>query len=271
MVSEMQPAGLSPGLTSHLSGGGELDYFAYIPERATPSSPVLVSVHGLERQALQHAVRFSPLAERFGFIVVAPLFTKSRMSRYQRAQPAREAAEAPLDAFDLTVDHFRRAHDLQTSAIDLFGYSGGAQFAMRYVLAGSILVRRLVLAAPGWFTMPSDAYPYPYGVGAIGAKAPRPLQLERLLTTPTLLVVGSEDTRREASLNREPLIDEMQGRNRLERARRWSEAMAVAAKARGLTGQVELRILPEAGHDFDDNMRTHALGQHVFDWISGQG
>src|SRR5262245_54905087 len=59
-----------PGLLAHRSAGAELDYFAYVPRNATPDSPLLVTVHGIERLALQHVVRFSRLAEQHGFLVL---------------------------------------------------------------------------------------------------------------------------------------------------------------------------------------------------------
>ena len=83
------------GLLAHQSEGAELDFFAYVPRSATSASPLVVSVHGIERMALQHAVRFSALADQFGFVVLAPMFSKSRIPRYQRLDGA-VRANVPL-------------------------------------------------------------------------------------------------------------------------------------------------------------------------------
>lgn len=252
---------------AHRADGGELDYFAYVPRNASAASPLMVSVHGIERRALQHAVRFSALAEEGGFVVLAPLFSKARLPRYQRAERGPDG-DHPIEAFELTVDHFQRASGLQPSPIRLFGYSGGAQFAMRQVLLGTLPVARLALAAPGWFTMPDEALEFPYGLAASAASEGRQPDLARLLATPTRLVVGGNDTRRDSSLNRHPIVEETQGRTRVERAQRWHAAMGAAADRYGVPRRAELKVLPEAQHDFNDNMQSHGLGDIVAEWLA---
>ncbi len=255
------------GVLAHKAQGGELDYFAYVPRTASSQSALLVTVHGIDRKALQHAIRFAPWAEEHGLIVLAPFFSKQRMPRYQKTLRGSNG-ECPLDALELTIDHFLRWSDIEPARKYLFGYSGGAQFAMRYALRGRVAFEKLVLAAPGWFTMPEPGLPFPYGLGpsiAAGTKLP---DLDRLIGTPTLVVVGSEDTRRDNSLNREPIVDNTQGQTRLERAYRWIEAMHGAADRIGARRQSEMKVLPGAGHDFEDSMKSHGLGTIVCDWLN---
>lgn len=258
------------GLLGHTSTGGEFDYFAYLPERCTSDSPMLVSVHGIERLALQHAVRFSRLAEQYGFIVLAPLFSKERAPHYQRVERS-PAGECPMSSFELTLAHFEREIGLSPRPLHLFGYSGGAQFAMRYALLGKMPVSRLVLAAPGWFTMPDPAQTFPYGLGSDLALSERAPDLMRLLSIPVLVTVGTEDIRRDKSLNRSARVEAQQGKTRLARAKRWYGAMSEAAAIRGLPARTELRLLDGAGHDFDDNMQKHGLGEFVVDWLINRG
>ncbi|MEQ1610693.1 MAG: hypothetical protein ABL956_17275 [Hyphomonadaceae bacterium] len=257
----------APGLTAHRASGGELDYFAYVPRNASVRSPLMVSVHGIDRQALQHAVRFSALAEAYGFLVLAPLFSKMRMPRYQRLERGPND-DSPIEAFELTVDHFQRASGLQSAPIRLFGYSGGAQFAMRQVLLGSLPVARLALGAPGWFTMPDATLEFPYGVAASPASDDCQPDLARLLATPTLLMVGGGDTRRDSSLNRHRIVEETQGRTRVERAQRWHAATCLAAEKLGLPVLAELQVLPGAPHDFNENMQSYGLGDIVAEWLN---
>lgn len=257
-----------PGMLAHRARGAELDYFAFVPHGVGADAPLVVTVHGIERLALQHAVRFSAVAEQHGFIVLAPVFSKQRTPRYQKLERG-PRGDCPLAAMDLTVDHLQRAIGLNPSPVRLFGYSGGAQFAMRYALLGSLPIARLALAAPGWFTMPDLDQPYPEGLGDTPMLEGRAPDLSRLLAMPVLLTVGEEDTRRDRSLNRKKAIDAAQGLTRLERAHRWTAAMTAAANARGLPVRTELRVLPGAGHDFDDNMKSHGLGEIVANWLLG--
>lgn len=263
-----KPGQLSCGysLLAHRAEGAELDFFAYVPRDATADTPLVVSVHGIERRALQHAVRFSRLADQFGFVVLAPLFSKSRIPRYQRLEAGR-SGECPMTALELTIDLFQRRTGMEASPLRLFGYSGGAQFAMRYTMLGGLPVSRLALAAPGWFTMPDPSQPFPLGLAASPASEGRTPDLSKLLSIPVLLTIGADDTRRDASLNRSSVIDAQQGLTRVERAHRWVAAMSAAARQHGASQQVALRLLPEAGHDFDDNMLQHGLGEIVARWL----
>ena len=264
-LSEVRGSGMH-GVLGHAAQGGELDYFAYVPRTVSASSALLVTVHGIERKAAQHALRFAPLAEERSLIVLAPLFSKRRMPRYQRTLRGSNG-ECPLDAFDLTIDHFLRSSGIEPANTYLFGCSGGAQFAMRYALRGRVAFRKLALAAPGWFTMPEPGLPFPYGLGpsiAAGSSLPA---LERLISMPTLVVVGSDDTQRDRSLNCEPIVDATQGQTRLARAERWIEAMRRASDRLGAPRLSEMKVLAGAGHDFDDNMKSHGLGKIVCDWL----
>ncbi len=260
-----QPVPFS-GLRAHQSQGAELDYFIYVPRSATTNSPLLVTIHGIERMALQHAVRFSALAEKHGFIVLAPMFSKARIPRYQRLERGPDG-DCPAAALELTADHVQRAIGLAPVPLRLFGYSGGAQFAMRYTMVGSLPVARLALAAPGWFTMPDTQHAFPYGLGDAPVLEGRVADLDRLLSIPVLLTVGADDTRRDRSLNRNALVEASQGKTRLERAHRWYDAITVAVRARGMTLLTQLKLLPGAGHDFNDNMQSHGLGEMIVDWL----
>lgn len=260
-----QPVAAS-GLRAHRSVGAELDYFVYVPTTATAESPLLVAIHGIERMALQHAVRFSALAERHGAIVVAPLFSKTRTPRYQRLERG-PSGDCPTTAFELTIDHVQRAIGLSPAPLRLFGYSGGAQFAMRYTMVGALPVARLVLAAPGWFTMPDTQQAFPYGLGDAPVLEGRAVDFSRLLSIPVMLVVGDEDTRRDKSLNRSARVDAFQGKTRLERAYRWYDAASSACATQGLPHRMQLKLLSGAGHDFNDNMQAHGLGDIAADWL----
>jgi hypothetical protein len=43
--------------------------------------------------------------------------------------------------------------------------------------------------------------------------------------------------------------------------------MGDAAKARGLADRTEIQVLQGAGHDFNDNMQAHGLGEIVANWL----
>ena len=126
---------------------------------------------------------------------------------------------------------------------------------------------RLALAAPGWFTMPDPEQPFPYGLGDAPLLEGKVADIDKLLSIPVLLTVGAEDTRRDRSLNRNALVEACQGKTRLERAHRWYQAIKMAANMRGRELLTQLKLLPGAGHDFNDNMQSHGLGEIIVNWL----
>ena len=72
--------------------------------------------------------------------------------------------------------------------------------------------------------------------------------IEAFLRVPVRVLVGEGDVARDANLNTSPALDEMQGRHRLARARRWVREVQTAAEARGLPCRATLELLPGTGH-----------------------
>mgnify|MGYP002640863476 FL=1 len=60
-------------------------YLLYVPKKSSVANmPIFVTVHGISRNAREHAKRFAPFAERYGVILIAPVFSQKRFPDYQR-------------------------------------------------------------------------------------------------------------------------------------------------------------------------------------------
>lgn len=251
-----------------LSGRCRQTYFLYLPANVSPTTPVFVTVHGISRNAREHAECFAPFAERHGVVLVAPRFGRKRFPRYQRLAPdARgHAPDAQLDAI---VGDVRRLLGLPDRPIHLFGFSGGGQFAHRYAIVHPARVACVVVGAAGWYTFPDQGVRYPRGLGEPAGGA---LQIATpdFLRIPMAVVVGSEDTVRDAALNLSPRIDRQQGVDRRERGWRWVAAMRHAARERGLATPYGYSVLPGVGHDFTRAMTEGGLGTAVFRFLFGE-
>ena len=57
----------------HLAGDAEQQYFLYVPPQGGAGAPVFVTVHGVSRNAEEHARRFKRLAKQYGVVLVAPV------------------------------------------------------------------------------------------------------------------------------------------------------------------------------------------------------
>lgn len=245
--SAAQPAlfALPPAL--HLGLGA----WVSVPARIDPQAPVLVAVHGIGRAARSQAQAFMQRAAQQGRMVVAPRFEASRWPNYQRLGRSGQRADVALLSLLESIGFQWRVN---TRRIALFGYSGGAQFAHRFALLHPHRVQNLCICASGWYAWP-DEQPLPpvrpAKLGAIGPNSALSEQrMSRFLQLPIEVVVGADDCVRDTNTRSTPLIDAVQGPDRLTRARRWVAALQAAAQARSLPAPARLTVLPGAGHDF---------------------
>lgn len=240
-----------------------LDYLLYVAESAPQDPPVLVVVHGLSRDAHEQIDLFKPFAEQHGFALVAPHFTEDDYPDFQRLGRRGRGLRADLALQQLLAAlPFKAARN----SVYLFGYSGGGQFAHRFLMAHPQQVKAAVVAAPGWYTLPDPAVAYPYGLRLDGSLPAVSLRPGRFLQVPVLTVVGEDDTDRDKNLRRSKALDRQQGRNRVDRAKRWVAEMSAAAQQYNLDSAYQLAILDDASHSFEDCMRA-GMGEEVFEFI----
>lgn len=243
-----------------------IPYYLYVPSRIDPNARPLVVVHGISRRAHVHLTNFAPLAEMSGRILIAPLFSKARCKRYQQlvADPCR--ADKALLA-TLRAVAAKTGYDM--GQVDLFGFSGGAQFAHRFAMMYPERVGRLAVASAGWYTLPDFEEAFPYGLASKDNGRERfRAKLPDFLAIPTLVVVGEKDLVRDESLRQKPELDRRQGLTRVERAARWSQAMRQAAADRGIHAEISFHVLPACGHSFEDCARNGGLVDLVMAWFA---
>ena len=246
------------------SGCGRREPAAWLalPTEPVPGAVPLVAVHGIRRGARDQALAFAERAARLGRPVVAPLFDAASFPRYQRAVGSDRADLALLGLLDAVGQE----GVCDPARIELFGYSGGGQFAHRFAWLYPHRVDRLTVAAAGWYTFP-DATPFPYGVGAAAEERTfsRHLaaNLRDFLALPITVAVGDADDVVDDNTRRGPAIDAQQGRTRLQRAHRWSAALEERASTLGLEPQVARHVLPGCGHDFRQCVAVGGLDRLV--------
>ncbi len=246
-------------------GEPDLDYFAYRPASARPGARVLATVHGISEHAAGHARAFAQLAERYGVVVVAPHFPQPAFRDYQRLGRLGRGARADL-ALERVVAEVARATPVSAGRFFLFGFSGGAQFVHRYLMAHPQRVIAAALASAGWYTWPDPKRRYPYGIKRTSRLPDVSFDADAFLRVPLLVTVGEHDIERDPALRTSERLDRQQGQHRLERAERWVKAMKRAARERRLPSAVTLQTLPEAGHSFPSCVDL-GLGELVFEQL----
>lgn len=247
-----------------LPGTPAREYFLYAPG-SRAAQRVVVLMHGISENACEQILRFAPEAEKHGAVLVAPLMQRTIFGQYQQLVDPRNGIRADAALLDI-LDAVCSELGLPKQPIDIFGFSGGGQFAHRFALVNPEHVRSCVAVAPGWFSFPDDGCPYPQGLAAlpIGQK---PFDAAAVKSRPVHVVVGDRDIVRDASLRRTPDLDRQQGRTRLERAIRWHAAM----REWGADPRGSLTILQGLGHSFSQAVRDHDLPRLVFNlFASGE-
>ena len=245
-----------------LQGDPSQAYVVYIPRSVASGAPIFVAVHGLSSNPTELARVFSDLCEATRVVMVAPVFTAERHADYQRLGRAGRGARADL-ALERCVAEVASLTSADASRIHLFGYSGGAQFAHRYLMAHPHRVARAVIAAAGWYTFPDARQRFPYGIRRHRSLPGVSFDPQEFLRVPISVLVGQADVGT-AKVRSTARCNAQQGVNRLERARNWSVAMRTAAKAYGYEPCVSCIEVPEVDHSFTTFCERGALAQRVF-------
>jgi len=262
---------LVAGDTQHrtVDGMTPVDYFLYLPEGGVRDDRVLVTVHGISRNAEEHVKGFMPQAELYGAAIVAPLFPQADFERYQRLGTSANEGRADL-AFDHVIQEVSELLGLNPLPLAMFGFSGGGQFSHRYAMFYPRRVRRMVLGAPGWYTFPDPDRRYPLGFRSSDEWPRLKFNPARFLKIPTLVLVGDEDDLRDDDLNKSRQIDAFQGLDRVERGERWVAAMRAMSRAFNVKADFRFESVPHATHAFESYMAHPAFGERIFTFLFGE-
>jgi pimeloyl-ACP methyl ester carboxylesterase len=198
-------------------------YYLYVPRGFDGSAAfrLLVTVHGHDREAVGRVEHFVDLAEHHNFVLLGPQFDPS--IRFQMLGIGGERADLRL--LDLVAEvsaDLSLAHE----QFDLFGYSGGGQFAHRFLYAWPRRVRHVIVGAPGTVTMPDAQHRWPGGIRNLASVAGERFDLDEVRRRRIMLLVGTDDILLEG-LNQQPWAMRS-GATRLARARTLHAAWLVA-------------------------------------------
>lgn len=246
-------------------------YYLYVPRSTASPRRMLVSVHGISRNAREHMEVFQSYAEAYGVVLVAPLFDEKAFRGYQRlvaSDPKRGIRRADIGLQRILAD-VTHVTGMPSDRIYLFGHSGGGQFAHRFAMAYPENVVRYVISAAGWYTVPDLSVPYPYGMKPRRKLETPDMDVDAFLRIPACVVVGADDTERDETLNQAEWLDTTQGHTRVERAEYWVAAMTAAARWRELDTPFDLQVLANAGHDFTEMARRGRVADAVFRCLFG--
>lgn len=248
---------------AHRSG---VSYYRFTSTRSSNKLPIFIAVHGISRCAIDQARLFAPFIEAVGGTLVAPIFSKKRFSGYQRLGSSGKGCRPDLALRQMIAD-VHASQNRPNRPVVMFGYSGGGQFVHRYAMAYPRQVLRMAIAAAGWFTFPDRRLRFPEGIKQTTKLPDLTFDNARFLKIPTLVLVGANDTERDAALNKGKRLDQRQGDHRVARARRWIDAMKSAARQFRYDTPYHSVLVPDCGHSFRDCMTKGAMGWQIIRFL----
>ncbi len=238
-------------------------YLVRFPE--TPDADkLLVAVHGIARQADYMLQALAGGADKHNYTLIAPVFSYRDYPDYQRLGREGLGQRADL-AVRATLADLREQLGF-SSGFHLFGFSGGAQFAHRFVYGHGEPVHSVCLASAGWYTPPDSGRRFPYGTDKTARLEDIRFDALRLARTSTLVVVGAKDTERDEALRTTARVDNVQGRDRRQRAEWFHRRLKRLAKRAKYPALHEFALLENTSHDFGEAVHQGGLAGILFDF-----
>jgi pimeloyl-ACP methyl ester carboxylesterase len=249
------PLPKGPGQIEYDSGPEPITLFTYKPP-TYQDGPLLVICHGVQRNAEDYRNFAITLAERFGALVVAPLFDLKRFpsERYQRGglvgpvgkpRPPEQWTYAFIPKI---VGFVRQQEGKETLPYYLVGHSAGGQFLVRLAAFMPGEAKRIIASNPGSHLFPTRDQDFGYGFGGLPPELSGDDVIRRYLAAPLTFYLGTDDIYPRPSFDDSPPAMK-QGTNRLERGRACFAAAENLARERGWAFHWRKVETPGIGHD----------------------
>lgn len=243
--------------------GQDLDVFVYKPKNFKGERMIMV-FHGTLRNAEEYRDHSVSMGDRFGAMVVAPLFDLERFPslKYQRgglldadgkAVPASDWTYAYIPKI---AEGIKKIEGRPRMKYWLIGHSAGGQFLVRASAFQDTGAERIVAANAGSQLFAHRDAPFGYGFGSLPDALSSDEQIKKYLSAPLTLYVGTADNKSDEYFDES---DEAmkQGAGRYQRNKASFEFGLKLAKEKGW--KFNWRIVEAAGIEHDhQKMFDHA-------------
>jgi hypothetical protein len=277
-------AATAPALAAQLSGGAShflfeardgltvkpITVWTYRPKDAVADAPVLIVMHGVQRDGRRYRDQWQEYAQRANALLLAPEFSAESFAGSAGYSAARlEGKLQPPRAYAIVeaiFDQARQLTGLSSNQYRLYGHSAGAQFVHRMVMFQAAARAKVAVAAnAGWYMMPDFSVGFPFGLDGSGIDEAR---LKAAFAQKLVILLGELDKDpQHATLNRSTRAM-VQGRHRFERGAKFFHAARQTAENLGTPFHWQLAAAPGADHD--NAKMTPAAAHFVFDNLTAK-
>jgi pimeloyl-ACP methyl ester carboxylesterase len=229
----------------------------YVPPACqTRACPLVISMHGLTRNAAAARDNWTAPADRHGLVIAAPEFDRERFPTrfYQRGGVQNEPDRGKwlYATIERLFDALKASGRVEGETYVLFGHSAGAQFVHRMVvLMPDARFSTAISANAGYYTLPVPASQaqgrtFPYSLGNTPVTEP---SLRRAFARRLLVLLGDQDN--------DPAHDQLntgeganaQGPHRLARGLFFMETATAVARSLDVSLAWRLEIVAGVAHE----------------------
>ena len=250
-----QSTGTAHVVVETSSGSLQLAVHYARPSKLPLNRPVLVVMHGNQRNAVRYRDVWAKHARELNIVVLVPEFSRSDFQDWRHynlgnsLSSSNEITPNVLWHFGLIekiVDVVRSANGINASRYLLYGHSAGAQFVHRMILIERPSRVLLAVAAnAGWYTAMEQSVPYPYGLGGLGLSE---RDIATALSIPMVVALGARDSNQHAPWLRITREAMRQGSHRLARGQFFLHTAAHIASTLNVSFNWRAQIISDAGH-----------------------
>ncbi len=236
-----------------------MDVHFFQPSNFKPNGPVLVVVHGMNRNADGYRDYFTAAAHKYGALILAPEFNRENYRgsrRFNLGNMKRRSGETtPYSQWSFLVidrvfEQARAQFGFKQRRYYLLGHSAGSQFVHRMILfSPSERMIAAIAANAGWYTLPDLTVEFPYGLKATSADKKI---LRRAFRQNLTILLGKNDNNESHRSLRRTEEANAQGLHRLARGRYFYQRSKEAADQLGVPFRWRLKELPDVGHSGRD-------------------
>jgi hypothetical protein len=262
MGSLAQPNAATVGkMAFYFDNGGKMKspikVFYYSPKADAANLPIVMMLHGAERDASAYIDGLINTANTLGCKIIAPEFDKEDYDGadlynlgnvYDRNRKTFNAPKQwSFSLIEPLFDFVVKKTESTSTGYYLYGHSAGAQFVHRFLMfVDGARVIRAGMANAGWYTLPDVQMAFPYGLKGSPVDTAK---LSRFFATRVCVLLGTADTDRSSVGFNVTDEAEAQGKTRFERGKYYFENCKTTAANLQSAFNWELVLVPNVGHN----------------------
>ena len=261
------PAEINVGTEMFIFSMNDIDFevFYHVPATYNASSKVVFALHGGSRDAEGVRNNMIQKSNEYNFILIAPKFSSSNFSLGDgynlgnvyvdgdnpTGNTLNNENEWSFSIIEPLFDSVKSSLSLENDKYNMFGFSAGAQFVHRFIqFKPNARFDKVVAGAAGWYTVPDNTIPFPYGHENSILNS---TNLDNLLSSDLYIQVGALDNNPNSAGLRHNEYADAQGLNRVTRAVHFFETGQNISESNNYDFNWSLHIIQGAGHNLIPN------------------